>query len=257
MVRRSLGLPTQPLAIGGQPAVGRVTVSSPAVIKPLANLNDGKAYPDQIKPFNFLLTCHVSPLGHPKGADPQQFHLIAPYNSNAGHWLRMDWIDQYTGNSYRISTTCEGGTTRSDRVKTYGDVLREFEHHPESKCADASGKPCGKQSIGLLQRRHIQIDHVRFIDKESNQLEAVAAGLIHCETGAYTEYVDRRRDEWAINILPALKAMSLSKLIRNSGLSRRALLDIRAGRSRPHSKNHACLRAIARKLFSAQLPGVF
>ena len=129
MVRKALELPARSLAFEDRPAIGRVTVSSPAIIRPLARLNEGKSYPEQIKPFNFLLTCHVKAFGHPKGADAEYFHLIAPYNSNASHWLKMPWIDQYTGNSYRITTAGHSGTRRTARVKTYGDVLREYEFH--------------------------------------------------------------------------------------------------------------------------------
>jgi hypothetical protein len=38
-----------------------------------------------------------------------------------------------------------------------------------------------------------------------------------------------------------------------SGLSRRALLDIRAGRSRPHAKNQERLKAIVRAATGAEL----
>jgi hypothetical protein len=246
MVLKALEMPTQNLEFENRPAVGRVTVSSPAVIRPLANLNDGKAYPEQVKPFNFLLTCHVKAFGHPTGADPEQFHLVAPYNNNSTQWLKMDWIDQYTGNTYRISTTGNNGTRQTARVKTYGDILREYEYHPESKCADAAGNACEKQTIGLLRRRHICIDRVQYIGKESNQLEAVDAGLIHSDKNIYTEYVDKNRDEWQTKILPVLKRMPLSRLISESGLCRRALLDIRAGRNRPHPKNQDRLTTIAR-----------
>jgi hypothetical protein len=158
----------------------------------------------------------------------------------------MDWIDQYSGNAYHITTTGDYGTRRTARVKTYGDVLREYEFHPESKCADADGSTCNKQTVGLLQRRHIRIDQIKYIGKESNHLEAVDAGLIHSEQNVYTEYADPRRDEWQTRILPVLKALPLSDLIRESGLSRRALLDIRAGRSRPHARNQERLTAIVR-----------
>jgi len=246
IVLKVLEMPTQNLEFEDRPAVGRVTVSSPAVIRPLAKLNEGKTYPEQIKPFNFLLTCHVKAFGHPKGADPEHFHLIAPYNNNSTQWLKMDWIDQYTGNSYRITTAGYNGTKQTARVKTYGDILSEYEYHPESKCADTAGNACEKRTIGLLQRRHICIDHIKYIGKESNQLEAVDAGLIHSDKNIYTEYVDQSRDEWQTKILPGLKRLSLSFLISKSGLSRRALLDIRAGRSRPHLKNLECLTAICR-----------
>jgi hypothetical protein len=66
IVLRALDKPTQNLEFENRPAIGRMTVSSPAVMRPLAKLNEGKTYPDQIKPFNFLLTCHVKALATPK-----------------------------------------------------------------------------------------------------------------------------------------------------------------------------------------------
>jgi hypothetical protein len=245
MVREALGLPTQNLGFEDRPAVGRLSVSSPAVIRPLAKLNEGKPYSEQIKPFNFLLTCYMKPFGHPTGADPTQFHLIAPYETNATRWLKMDWFDQYTGNAHRITTTGDGGR-RMARVKTYGDVLREYEYHPESKSANSAGDVCDRQTVGLLRRRQVRIDLVRYIGKESNRLEEVDAGLIHNEEGVYTEYTDKSRDEWQTKILPALKRLSLSYLEKETGLCRRALIDIRAGRSRPHRKNEECLTCVVR-----------
>jgi hypothetical protein len=130
-------------------------------------------------------------------------------------------------------------------VKTFGDILREYEYHPESKCADSTGNACDKQTVGLLRRRQIGVDHVQYIGKESNQLEAVDAGLVHSAENIYTEYVDQSRDEWQTKILPILKRLPLSFLVSKKVLSRRALLDIRAGRSRPHGKNRERLNAIA------------
>jgi hypothetical protein len=76
IVRRSLGLATEPLPFTDRVALGQITVSSPDVLRPLAKRNAGKPYPQQIKPFNFILSCRVAPLGHPI-ADPERFHLIA------------------------------------------------------------------------------------------------------------------------------------------------------------------------------------
>ena len=91
IIQRALQLPTRNLEFEDRPAVSRVTVSSPTLIEPLAKLNDGKSYMEQIKPFNFLLTCHVKAFGHPKGADPKHFHLIAPYSNDSNQWLKMNW----------------------------------------------------------------------------------------------------------------------------------------------------------------------
>src|SRR5262249_27210298 len=149
---------------------------------------------EQIKPFNFLLSCQVRQLGHPVGVDPERFHLIGPYESDAREWLKREWIDQYSGRTYSITSTGHHGSRTVARVKTYGDVVTEYEFHPESKCADPEGNPCVRQTVGLLQRRHIWVDQIKYIGKESNSLEEVSQGLIHSELSVYTEYSDPRRD---------------------------------------------------------------
>jgi hypothetical protein len=247
IIRRAHGLPATALGIESSPAVGQVTVSSPAVMKPLAKLNEGKKCRDQIKPFNFLLACHVRPLGHPPGVDPARFHLISPYEKDPRQWLKKSWIDQYSGKEYRITTVGPHGDRQTARVKTYGDVLLEYEHHPESKCADANGNTCSKQTIGLLRRRHVRIEQIKYIGKESNSLEEVESGLIHSEQSVYTEYPDPRRDEWQTKIVPALREISLTKLQAQSGLSRRTLIDARTGRRRPHRSNQELLSTIVHK----------
>jgi hypothetical protein len=250
IIRRSLGLPTHELKFNRLPAIGRTSVSSPVVMEPLMSLNKGKKYPDQIKPFNFLATCHVKPFGHPIGVDPEQFHLITPYDSNPKKWLRKEWINQYSGERYRITTAGQHGSRWTARVKTYGELLEDYEYHPEAKCADSHGNPCDKQTIGLLQRRHIRIEQTRFIGKESNSLEEVESGVEQSEQNVYTEYVDPRRDEWATKTLPALKKapLILVETECKSRLSRRAIIDLRAGRSRPHRKTQELLATVLKKL---------
>src|SRR5487761_185268 len=210
IIQKTLNLPVKAPDFMVFPAIGRIPVSSPAVWRPFAKFNEGKAYVDQIKPFNFLLSCHVNSFGHPIGADPEKFHLIAPYESDSRRWLNIKWTDQYSGEQYRIPANGYFGDRRNVRVKTYGDVLTEYEFHPETKNADAGGNPSGKQTIGLLQRRHVQIDQTKYIGKESNLIEEVESGLVHSEMDIYTEYVDPKRDEWTTKILPALKQIPLN-----------------------------------------------
>jgi hypothetical protein len=243
IVQRGLNLKTGALGFESSPALGRVTVSSPAIMRPLSKLNEAKKYPEQIKPFNFLLTCHVKALGHPPGADPTRFHLISPYETDSRKWLSKTWIDQYSGKQYRITTVGHHGDRHTARVKTYGDVLRDYEYHPEMKCADATGKPCGKQTIGLLQRRHVQIERIKYIGKESNSLEEVEEGLVHSEENVYTLYDDPRRDDWETKVVPAMNRVPLSDLQEKTKLSRRMLIDARTGKRRPHRTNQAKIAA--------------
>jgi len=184
---------------------------------------------------------------HP--AEPEHFHLIVPYENDPTRWLKLDWIDQYSEKPYHITTAGYHGSRNTARVKTYGEVLTEYEFHPESKCADADGNVCRKQTVGLLQRRHIRVEQIKYIGKESNSLEEVESGLIHSEQNVYTEYPDPLRDEWQTKTLPALKKIPLKSLVKEckEKLSRRALIDLRARRSRPYPKNHAMLTAIVEK----------
>jgi hypothetical protein len=102
--------------------------------------------------------------------------------------------------------------------------------------------------VGLLHRQHIYIDLIKHIGKESNALETVEAGMIHSADAVYTEYVDPARGEWTLKIYPVLKSARLTDLITETGMSKRALQNLRAGRSRPHAKNLEVLMRALRKL---------
>jgi hypothetical protein len=247
MIRRGLNLPTQPMPFHARPAIGRITVSSQAVMDPFRALNTDKPYADQIKPFNFVLSCHIKAFGHPTGVDPEQCHLIAPYETDARKWEKMAWIDRYSGKDYRITTVGNHGSRTRARVMTYGDVLRKYENHPESKCADEYGNVCSGPTIGLLERRQVSISKIHYIGKESNLLDDVDAGLVHGVQEAYTEYPDVRRDEWYTHILPILKAMPLALLQNESGLARSTLQRVRAGQ-KPNSENESLLAEIAKRV---------
>jgi hypothetical protein len=250
IIRKAFGLKVKELPFVHLPAIGRTTVSSPFLMKSLGSLNAGKPYAEQVKPFNFLLTSHVRAFGHPLGVDPEKFHLISPYDSDSRKWLEKEWIDQHSGKRYRVTTKGDYGTRYAARAKTYGDVVTEYESHPEAKCADSQGNPCDRRTVGLLQRRHIKVDQIRSIGKESNSLENVEEGMAQSEQNVYTEYADPKRSEWMTKIQPALKRAKLSVLVKEceDRLSRRELIELRAGRSNPHRKTQDLLVAILKSL---------
>jgi hypothetical protein len=76
IIRKALGNTTHRLYFEKYPAIGKIAVSSPAVMKSLNFYNEGKPYSQQIKPFNFLLTCNVRELGHPIGSDPDALKAL-------------------------------------------------------------------------------------------------------------------------------------------------------------------------------------
>jgi hypothetical protein len=115
----------------------------------------------------------------------------------------------------------------------------------------STGNPCDQQTIGLLYRRHIKIDLVKCIGKESNSQENVEEGLEHSEKNVYTVYDDPRRTEWIVKIQPALKRAKLKVLVRACGerFSRPGLIKLRAGRIRnPHRKTQELLVGVLKKL---------
>jgi len=250
IIQRTLNQSAPALTFGNIPAVGRRSVSSANVLTAFKDFNKNKKYSQQIKPFNFLLSCHISPAGHPPGVNPERFHLIAPFRSDPAEWLKIDWIDQYTGNVYRICTDDRQRRRDSVRVKTYDEILLEYEYHAETKSADVNGDTCTQQTIGLLQRRRVRFDYVKYIGKESNSVEDVEAGAVHSAQSVYTEYEDQARDEWKMQILPTLKKIPLNTLVKEcqGRLSRRAIIDLRAGRSRPHRQNQELLVQILKRL---------
>jgi hypothetical protein len=248
IVKMALRLPTKPLSFERLLAVGRVTITSPKRMRSLSKLNRGKKNAERLKPFEFLLSCHVRPFGYPVGVDPEKFHLVAPYEPNSSRWLKMLWTNEHSGEQYGISTEGFHGDRHTARVKTYGDVLREYAFHPGSKGADAHGNPSGKQTIGLLQRRHIRVGQIIYIGKESNKLEETEEGTIHSAQSVYTEYPDPRREEWQTKVLPVLRKFPVRVLMRLSNKSRSMLARTLAGRTRPRAKHQVLLKSVLRKI---------
>jgi len=219
-------------------------------VAPLARFNASKAFSRQVKPFNFLITSHVRRFGHPAGMVPQHFQLVAPYEKDPARWLTMSWLDRHSTKQFQITIAGDSGDRKTARVSTYHEMIDDYAHHPESKCADASGQPSDRQTVGLLYRRHVSIESIHRIGKESNSLEEVDAGVEHYVENVYTEYTNPRRTDWVRSVLPAVQAEKLSVLVKEceGRLSRRALIDIRAERSTPHPKNQWFLASVMKKL---------
>jgi len=249
MIRRALRLPAPEPSFGALPAVGRVTVTSPVVLRAFKSMNKGKQFPQQIKPFNFLLTAHVSKAGHPTDVDAEQFHLIAPYNPNPNDWAGLEWIDQYSGRTFR---TVSGSGLSPSRgvahVQDYASVIDEYANHPESKCADATGSPSGRRTVGLHFPRHVIVEQIRYIGKESNELEDVEAGLVHSADAVFQEYVDARRDFWQTVGRPAANRASIDELQRETGLPRQTIVDARRNRRKLRKRTKRLIYAALRKL---------
>jgi hypothetical protein len=75
--------------------------------------------------------------------------------------------------------------------------------------------------------------------------------MVHSDQNVYTDYADPKRSEWITKTQPALKKAMPKTLVKAcwNKLSRRELIELRAGRGKPHrKKNQELLLVILRKL---------
>jgi hypothetical protein len=120
------------------------------------------------------------------------------------------------------------------RVKSYRDVLNDYQTNPEAKSLGPDGLPCHRETTGLLTRRPVTVDPslVIYIGKEANRLEDTQAGLSDDET--IVEYPDPSRHPWDAT-RRALADLPTPRIAQTARLSERAARDIKAGRARPRA----------------------
>jgi len=220
-----------------RPALSRVTVSSPPLLRPFTRWNKHRPWADQIKPFNFLLVATLDAFGHPPGVDPARFLLIAPYDNNPERWTELDWRNRYDpdGPSYTITTDKNAPPDpHLAGVQSYADVLHHYRMHPEHKFNGSDGQPCGRATTGVLHRRPVTLTgSARLIGKEANNLDDVHNGLITNLSDVLTQYDNPNDDTFHRLVMPVLDRYSGRELAALTGVDRRTIDRIRDGQ-RPH-----------------------
>jgi hypothetical protein len=215
------------------PAVSRLAVSKPGLLAPFKTQNRKRSYEDQIKPFNFALCVHLAHDGYPDGADPLHFHLVAPYERRPSLWVKSKWVDRYSGRRFGIRTGPVSGVASSThaRVSSYADYLEQYAWHPEPKSAGATGEACGRDTTGLLYRRHIAVGAVDVIGKESNSLDEVEAGAVGDWEDVLTIY--GRTCRHCSTVLASTRAAHCDHRCRQAAYRSRRPQALRAARSAP------------------------
>ncbi len=158
------------------PAVSRVSVSTPVYFRGFLRGFNALPYTERIKPFGFLLSCTVSRLGHPHGADPKAFHLLAPYSTDPRKWGSQMWTDAYSGAEFGVVTGASH-LPGLESIRSLADIKADFLAHGEMKSETPDGEPAGARARGVLQRLHVPPARIVLIGKESNRLDEVEAGL--------------------------------------------------------------------------------
>jgi len=148
-------------------AISKFTVSTFVILKRFRELNKGKPYEKQIKPFNFFLVG----VGNKTGIKP-----VSPYSNNPQDVVHKPFIDYESGNVF------EG----LEYWKSLSDTLWKYVNHRESKL---------EGDIGILERKHVKVDGIIHIGKETGNMEET--GIL--ENPSYTAY--QNEDELKEKIL--------------------------------------------------------
>jgi hypothetical protein len=254
LLREALGRPTTPPSWLDRPAVSRVTVSSPPLLKPFDGYNRKRPPGARVRPFNFVLLAHPA---DPFTAEPVS--PMAPYEPDPRQWERMGWTDRHGGAAVRIyverpgAEPLTGGRARVV-VQSFRQVLEAYRYHPEAKSCAPDGSLAGKQTMGLLQRRPVvPLGSPALIGKEANKLEAVRVGLVETEAEVLNRYPYPEHSIWSELVRPVLADIPLTKLQTEVGGSTRRLSDAVKGRVNPRTRQALALMWAAVTFAQAQL----
>jgi hypothetical protein len=169
ILHQSLGISCEEPEWFSLPAMMRLAITTPKVLEKLQERQRHLPYRDRAKPFNFVLSPILDRItGCPVGVDPDQFTLIAPFTKDSSRWPKKRWINIYDGKPYRLASN-DRGLPHEVTPKTYGDLVKEFIWHPESKSFGSEGEQCSRSTRGLLRRTAVEADIFRFIGKETDR----------------------------------------------------------------------------------------
>jgi len=232
---------------------GPYDFTSPASLRPFLQNAPPRPYADELKPFNFALRAQIAPAGEAIGIVPGRSRLLAPSERDPRKWSKLDWADEYSGVHTRI-TTGERLHPSVSIVQSMREVVREYGDHPESKSLGPDGRPCDRETVGLLGRRHVFPSWIEHIGKEANRLEDVERRDVQEWDEVLERFEPRGKGEWELEVLPTLKALGAERVAAASGLSPRQVYRIlRSGRRPPPTSLRTLTRVALASTATLQL----
>lgn len=223
-----------------RPTMVRTTVTSTPVQRAFRHMNKDAPYAQQVKPFNFMLSAAGAkpPAGVTIGAP---FRLVASYEPDARKWEELRWVDVHSPESGSYSITTKDGRPGMARVDTFADVVAKYETHPEAKSLGPDGRPCGRLTAGLLQRRLVTVGEIVLIGKEANRLEERSLGELSVNDRDQRLTIYQDDDGWKRLVMPALRKMGTKRVAELAGVSERRVRDWFSEAAVPHKKTRDTL----------------
>jgi len=171
-------------------AISQITISKPLILNRFKKMNANKPFNKKIKPFNFMLI----------GSEKNGIIPCLPYDKDITGIQYKRFVD------YKTDTASDKLPLPSQAYwYTLDDVLTQYIRHNDNKF--------DYDHEGIAQRKHIVVNRIRYIGKESNNLEDNLTGI---EQPDYLEY-DNIEDfkQWILLLKP--------KDVRDKGISEREL----------------------------------
>ena len=221
LIRRELGLKGKGPTWLSRPAMMRMTMTSPNVMR--------HNRPEWLGPFNFFLFPLISDLGgYPPGLDRSTFNFIVPFEADRRKWKSLEGVNLWDERIYQIRMMPDGkrNTVVPDSLRI---ILGQYLRHPEAKSLAPDGSECTSDTRGLLCRTALVAGRIVPVGKETDRHweHGEDPSLLDFKLKEYgktrmvvAESLDRRR--W--------KQIGVRSLIRKSALSQKAVYAIITGK---------------------------
>jgi len=177
-------------------AISQITISKPSILNRFKKMNANKPFNKKIKPFNFVLV----------GSEKNGVIPCLPFTKD------LTGIDCEPFVDYKTDTTSDKLPLPSQAYwHSIEEVLTSYVLHNDNKF--------NYDNKGIAHRKHIKVDKIRYIGKESNNIDNNLAGI---EDPDYLEYTKDQEivkseefKQWILSLKP--------KNVGDKGISEREL----------------------------------
>ena len=175
-------------------AVLQITITKPSILNRFRVLNNNKPLDKQIKPFNFMLV----------GTETNGIIPSLPFTKARSGIQYRTFIDYRKGKHSN-----ELPLPSMAYWKSLQDVLIRYIRHDDHKFDYIEG---------IAHRKHIIVDRIRYIGKESNNLDE--SEILGIDEDSYLEYENIKEFyDWILKLKP--------KDVKDEGISKMALWKVK------------------------------
>jgi hypothetical protein len=217
------------------PAMMQITITTPALLSRFKGLSG-------FRPLNFILAVQL--MGEISNGSQAKLCLVTPFTKDRSAWKTIIYRDIGTGEEYTLFD--EELPSKPNQVDAicYGGIIEQHRFHPEPKFCGPDGQPCGRNTRGLLQRRHVQIERKIPIRKEGNRswqagndpsiLESYEMEQPDATATEYVRTDTRRKHATHVVASPQLRGwlgcVPLDQISYHLGVDRHTLRSVRDGK---------------------------